>query len=60
MKNSVKDIGEEFLSESQAMGLMAEGRHFRADYDFSMGEGEDIGWGGVGKVGVVQTAAFAG
>jgi hypothetical protein len=60
MKNSVKDIGEEFLSESQAIGLMVEGRHLWADHDFSMRERKHIGRGRVGKVGVVQTAAFAG
>jgi len=42
------------------MGLMVKRRHFRADNDFPMGEGENIGGGGIGKVGVVQAAAFAG
>jgi len=60
MKNSVKDVGEEFFAECQAMGLVVDCGHLRADDDFSMGEGEDISGGGVGKVGIVQTAAFAG
>lgn len=42
------------------MGLMVKRSHFWADNDFSMGKSEDIGGGGVGKVGVVQAAAFAG
>ena len=60
MKNSVKDVGEEFLPKGQAMGPMVKRSHFWADNDFSMGKSEDIGGGGVGKVGVVQAAAFAG
>jgi hypothetical protein len=60
MKNSVKDVSEEFLPKGQAMGFMVKRRHFRADNDFPMGEGENIGGGGVGKVGGVQVAAFAG
>jgi len=60
MKKSVKDVGEEFLPECQAMGLVVKCRYFGAYHDFPMGEGEDIGGGGVGKVGVVKTAAFAG
>lgn len=60
MKNSVEDVGQEFFPECQAMGLVVESGHFRADHDFSMGEGEDISGGGVGKVGIVQAAAFPG
>ena len=60
MKNSVKDVGEEFLPESQTMGLVAKCRYFGAYHDFPVGEGEDIGGGRIGKVGVVQASAFAG
>jgi hypothetical protein len=60
MKNAVKNVGQKFFPECQAMGLVVERGHFRADHDFSMGEGEDISGGGVGKVGIVQTATFAG
>jgi hypothetical protein len=60
MKNSVKDVGEKFLPECQAMGLMVKCRYIGAYHDFAMGEGEDIGGGGVEKVGVVQASAFAG
>jgi len=42
------------------MGLVVKCRYFGAYHDFPMGEGEDIGGGRIGKVGVVQAAAFAG
>jgi len=36
------------------------GGDFGADHDLAVGEGEDVGWGGVAQMAVVEAAAFAG
>jgi hypothetical protein len=60
MKETVKDIGEEFLAESEAVGSVVGGGDGGADDNFSMGKSENIGRGRVAKVDLVETTTLAG
>jgi hypothetical protein len=60
VEDAVENIGEEFIAKAEAVAF-AQGRgDFGADHDLAVGEGEDIGGGGIAQVTVVKAAAFAG
>ena len=60
VKHPVENVGEEFVAKAQAVSLPKSRRHVRADDNFPMGKGENVGWGGVPEMALVEPAAFAG
>lgn len=47
VEQPVEDVGQDFLVQAEALGLALFFRHGRADEDFPMVEGDDVGGGGV-------------
>jgi hypothetical protein len=60
VEDAVKDIGKKLVAEAEAMALAEGGGDFGADDDLAVGEGEDIGRGGIAEVAMVETAALPG
>ena len=60
MEETMNNVGEELLAEGESVSPMIGGGDGRADNDFSVGKGENIGRGGVAKVGLVEATTFAG
>jgi hypothetical protein len=60
MEQAVNDVGEELLAESEAVSSMIGGSDGRADNNFSVGKGENIGRGRVVKVNLVEATTLAG
>ena len=60
MEETMNNVGEELLAECQAVRSMIGGGDGRADNNFSMGKGENIGRGRVAQVSLVKTATLAG
>ena len=60
MEETMNNVGEELLAECQAVRSMIGGGDGRADNNFSMGKGENIGRGRVAKVNLVEATTLAG
>ena len=60
MEETMNDVGEELLAESEAVSSMIGGGDGRADNNFSVGKGENIGRGRVVKVDLVEATTLAG
>ena len=60
MENPVEDVGEKFIPKAEAVALAELSGDFRADNNFPVGEGENIGGGGIAEMDAVQAAALAG
>ena len=60
VEDAVEDVGEEFVAEAEAVPRAQLGGDGGANDNFPVGEGEDIGGGGVAEVTVVKPAAFPG
>ncbi len=59
MEQAVNDVGEELLAESEAVRSMIGGGDGRADNNFSVGKGENIGRGRVAEVNLVEATTLA-
>ena len=60
MEQTMNDVGEELLAESEAVSSMIRGGDGGADDNFSVGKGENIGRGRVVEVDLVETTTLAG
>ncbi len=60
MKKSVQNIGEELVTQAEAVAPAERRCDSRADHDFAMGKCQDIGRGRVAQVKLVKAAAFLG
>ena len=60
MEETMNNVGEELLAECQAVRSMIGGGDGRADNNFSMGKGENIGRGRVAKVNLVEATTLSG
>ena len=56
----MEDVGEEFITETEAVASAESGGDLGADHDFPVGKGEDVGGGGIPEMAVVEPTAFAG
>lgn len=60
MEDAVKNIGEELITEAEPVALAESGGNIRANDNFPVGEGEDVGGSGVSQMLLMKAAAFAG
>jgi len=60
MKNPVKDIGQQFFAETEAVAPAEGCGYGGANNDFSVGEGEHIGRRRVTQMNLVEPATFLG
>ena len=60
VKDAVEDIGEEFLAEAEAVAFAESGGDVRTDHNLAVGEGKNIGGGGIAQMAAMEPAAFAG
>ena len=60
VEDAVENIGEEFIAKAEAVAFAERGSDLGTNHDLAVGEGEDIGRGGIAQVTVVEAAAFTG
>ena len=60
MDDAVEDIGQEFLAEAEAEAFAESGGDVWTDHNLAVGEGKNIGGGGIAQMAVMEPAAFAG
>ena len=58
VKDSVKDISQEFLSHGKAVPSAKGGGDGGANHDLAVGKGEDVGRGWILEVELVESATF--
>jgi len=60
MEEAMNNVGKELLADSEAVSSMIGGGDGRADNNFSVGKGKNIGRGRVAKVNLVEATTLAG
>jgi len=60
MEQAVNDVSEDLLAQGESVSPMIGGSDGRADNDFTVGKGENIGRGRVAEVDLVEATTLAG